>query len=64
MTKLSISEETIELLPTRETLAWSFHWGSNVALVLASNSSTAANLGSVFAIANSTAVQNIGVSQH
>jgi hypothetical protein len=65
MMKLSITDETIEMLPSRETLSWgSFHFGDNLASVVASNTSLALNAGSVFAIANSAAVQTITVNQH
>ncbi|BCT75324.1 hypothetical protein SCMU_11660 [Sinomonas cyclohexanicum] len=62
---MDLTAETVELLPSRDTLGWgSVHFGDNLALVLASNSSTAVNFLSIGAFANSGAMQNIGVSQH
>jgi hypothetical protein len=65
MTKLSITEETIEMLPSRETLSWgsSFHFGDNLAVVLASNSSTAGNVNTIGGLAFSVASQTINVTQ-
>ena len=59
---LSITEleaEHTELLPTRETLTFNNNW----AAIYASNSSMALNAASLFATANSAAVQTIVVSQ-
>ena len=59
---LSITElesEHTELLPTRETLAFNNNW----AAIYASNSSMALNAASLFATANSAAVQTIVVTQ-
>ena len=61
--ELTISEldaQLIELLPARETLNV---FGNNWAAVYASNSSLALNAASVYATANSTAVQQISISQ-
>lgn len=60
---LSIAElesEHTELLPTRETLTYG---NTNWAAIYASNSSLAVNAASVFAQANSAAVQTIVVTQ-
>ena len=62
MIKLTITElsaETVELLPSRETLLWDM----NTALIAAQNASYAVNAGTVFSAANSTAVQSISVTQ-
>ena len=56
-----LSVETAQLLPTRETLNW---FSTNFANVVASNSSLALNAGSLFAVSQSAATQNIGVYQH
>ena len=59
---LSITElesEHTELLPTRETLTFNNNW----AAIYASNSSLALNAASLFATANSAAVQTIVVTQ-
>jgi hypothetical protein len=59
---LSITElesEHTELLPTRETLTFNNNW----AAIYASNSSMALNAASLFATANSAAVQTIVVTQ-
>jgi hypothetical protein len=61
-TEITITEleaETVELLPSRETLYFNSNWAS----VVASNSSTALNAASVQAIANSAAYQAINVNQ-
>ena len=60
---LSIAElesEHTELLPVRETL---FFGNTNWAAIYASNSSLALNAASLFATANSAAVQTIVVTQ-
>lgn len=62
MTKLTLTDlaaETIELLPSRETLVGDL----NVAGILASNLSLAANVGTVFSSAHSGAGQGIAVVQ-
>lgn len=62
MTKLTLTElaaESVELLPSRETLAWD----TNMAVIMASNMSIAANVASLCSTANSTAVQLIAVHQ-
>ncbi len=56
-----LDDERVELLPARETLY--FHGHSNWANIVASNSSLALNAASVYAYAQSAAVQTIGVSQ-
>ncbi|WP_425956118.1 hypothetical protein [Xylanimonas sp. McL0601] len=63
MNEITITElegESMELLPDRETLFFNHNW----ATVVASNSSLALNAASLFASANSTALQYISVSQH
>lgn len=62
-TELTITEleaETVEMLPSRETL---FLGNTNWASVAASNSSMALNAGSHFSVANSAAYQAINVHQ-
>jgi len=62
--ELTISEldaQLIELLPARETL--NFFGNNNWAAVYASNSSLALNAASLYASANSMAVQNISIHQ-
>jgi hypothetical protein len=61
--ELTISEldaQLIELLPARETLNFG---NNNWAAVYASNSSLALNAASLYASANSMAVQNISIHQ-
>ena len=61
--ELTIAElegELMELLPARETLTYG---NVNWAAIYASNSSLALNAASVYAVANSAAVQTIAVSQ-
>jgi hypothetical protein len=63
MTKLTIADltaETVEILPSRETLFFNF----NGALVNATNVSYAVNAATLFSSANSEALQSIHVSQH
>lgn len=63
MRELNFTEleaEHTELLPTRETMNV---FGSNFAAIVASNSSLALNAASIGALANSAAVQTIGVVQ-
>lgn len=60
VTATEMAGETIELLPARETLLGDF----NVAGVLASNSSVAANILAACSSANSVAQQGILVFQH
>ncbi|WP_369046847.1 hypothetical protein [Sinomonas sp. P10A9] len=62
MTKLTITDlaaETVELLPSRETLTLD----TNLAGIWASNMSLAANVDTFFSHATSTAVQGILVVQ-
>jgi hypothetical protein len=61
-TELTITEletESVQLLPSRETLYFNANWAN----VLASNSSMALNAGSFNSIANSAAWQSVNVSQ-
>lgn len=60
LTAAELAGETVELLPGRETLLGDF----NVAGVLASNASLAANVVTAFSSANSTALQGILVVQN
>ncbi|WP_394771404.1 hypothetical protein [Lacisediminihabitans sp.] len=65
MEKLTIRElegQSVELLPTRETLFWNSNL--NWAAVYASNSSMAINAATMWSQANSAAMQAISVSQH
>lgn len=62
LTLAELEAETTELLPTRETLTFGFG-NHNWANVYASNSSMALNAGSIYAIANSTALQSVTVTQ-
>jgi hypothetical protein len=62
--ELTIAElegERTDLLPARETL--SYGGNNNWATIVASNSSLALNAASLFASANSAAVQTIVVNQ-
>lgn len=62
MTKLTLTEltsQSVELLPTRDTLILDANWAE----ILASNTSMAANIGTLCSSATSAAVQVIGVSQ-
>jgi hypothetical protein len=62
MKELTIQElegQQVELLPSRETLFLDTNWAS----VYATNTSLALNAGSLFATANSAAVQTILVAQ-
>lgn len=62
LTIAELEAERTDLLPARETLF--FHGGNNNwATIVASNSSLALNAGSLFASANSAAVQQIAVNQ-
>lgn len=62
LTISQLDSEHVELLPARETLGY---WGNhNWAQVYASNSSTALNAASHFAMAKSAAYQSIYVHQH
>jgi hypothetical protein len=56
-----LSLESGELLPSRETLDY---FDINVANVWASNAAAAANVGSVFAVANAEAYQAVIVTQY
>jgi hypothetical protein len=61
-TELSITEleaESVQLLPSRETLFFNTNWAN----VVASNSSMALNAASLNSLANSAAYQSINVSQ-
>lgn len=60
LTIAELETEHTELLPTRETLSYG---NTNWAAIYASNSSLALNAASVYAVANSAAVQTIAVSQ-
>ncbi|QHK21532.1 hypothetical protein GU243_19585 [Pseudarthrobacter psychrotolerans] len=62
MKELTIQElesQQVELLPSRETLFLDTNWAG----VYATNTSLALNAGSLFATANSAAVQTILVAQ-
>lgn len=59
LTLTELDGQQVELLPARETLFFNNNWAS----IYASNSSLALNAGSLFAHANSAAVQTILVSQ-
>lgn len=64
MEKLTITElegQSLELLPTRETLF--FNFGKNWAAVYATNSSLAVNAATILSEANSAALQSIDVTQ-
>jgi hypothetical protein len=62
LTITELEAERTDLLPARETL--SYHGGNtNWATIVASNSSLALNAASLFAVANSAAVQSISVNQ-
>ncbi|WP_138442289.1 hypothetical protein [Sinomonas susongensis] len=63
MTKLTLTEiatESVELLPSRDTLFLNF----NFAQVMASNSSLALNAVTWGSVANSAALQSVSVYQH
>jgi hypothetical protein len=61
LTISQLDSEHVELLPARETL---FYFGNhNWAAIHATNSSMAFNAASVYAVANSAAVQTIAVGQ-
>jgi hypothetical protein len=60
LTIAELDTEQTELLPTRETLTFG---NTNWATIVASNSSLALNAASLYAVANSAAVQTIAVSQ-
>lgn len=62
LTIAELDAETTELLPTRETLSFGFG-NNNWASVYATNSSMALNAGSIYAIAHSTALQSVTVTQ-
>ncbi|WP_138442293.1 hypothetical protein [Sinomonas susongensis] len=62
MTKLTIADlaaESVELLPSRDTLFFNF----NAALINATNVSYAVNAATICSSANSAALQSIVVSQ-
>ncbi|GAB3281120.1 hypothetical protein GCM10027449_22250 [Sinomonas notoginsengisoli] len=62
MTKITVAElaaESVELLPGRETLFGDF----NVAGIVATNMSAAANVLTICSQANSAAVQTVWVNQ-
>ncbi len=64
ITLTELAGESMELLPERETLFFNNYWTkTNVAYITASNSSLALNAASLFASANSAAVQTIVVGQ-
>ncbi len=61
-TELTITEleaESVQMLPSRETLFFNTNWAN----VVASNSSMALNAASLNSLANSAAYQSIHVSQ-
>lgn len=60
LTVTELDAQLVELLPTRETLAFG---NTNWANVVASNSSLALNAASVYAVAHSAAFQAIQVNQ-
>jgi hypothetical protein len=65
MEKLTVTElegQSVELLPSRETLFLNFH--INWASVQAMNTSTAASVFSAFSFTSSNALQSITVTQH
>lgn len=67
MTKITITEltaETVELLPSRDTLFFNTYSSTNLAAVYAQNSSLALNAGSLWSSANSIAAQSIAVVQN
>ncbi|MFD4422233.1 hypothetical protein ACFWN7_12130 [Agromyces sp. NPDC058484] len=59
MTLAELDAQSVELLPTKETLFFDSNW----AAVYASNSSAAVNVATILSAANSAAVQNIAVVQ-
>jgi hypothetical protein len=61
LTMMEVEAQSVELLPTRETLFWDLtsHW----AAVYASNSSLAVNAATLLSQANSAALQAITVNQ-
>jgi hypothetical protein len=59
LTTIELDEETVELLPSRETLHVHFNWAS----VYASNSAHAINFASHGSLAAASASQNIAVVQ-
>ncbi|WP_125610269.1 hypothetical protein [Specibacter cremeus] len=61
MTITELEGESVELLPTKETLF--FNFGHNWAAVWASNSSLAVNAGTILSSANSAALQSVNVVQ-
>lgn len=67
MNEITLTElegESMELLPERETLLFNSYWTkTNLSYIAASNSSLALNAASMFATANSAAVQTIVVTQ-
>lgn len=62
LTLAELETEHTELLPTRETLTFGFG-NNNWAAIHATNSSMALNAASLYAVANSAAVQTIVVNQ-
>lgn len=58
-TMQELDTESVELLPTRETLSWRSNWAN----VYASNSSMAINAASYFSNAHSAAYQSVNVNQ-
>lgn len=59
ITLAEIDAQSVELLPSRETLFFDVNW----AALYASNSSLAVNAATLLSAATSTAVQNIVVAQ-
>lgn len=59
LTLTELDSQHADLLPERETLSFNTNWAN----VFASNSSLALNAASIYSAANSTAVQQISVSQ-
>jgi hypothetical protein len=62
LTITELEAERTDLLPARETLSYG-GGNNNWATIVASNSSLALNAASLFAVANSAAVQTIAVQQ-
>lgn len=64
LTMHELATESVELLPSRETLHWGhLSFNFNSATVMASNSSMALNVVTLGSLATSGAVQNIVIGQ-
>ncbi|WP_171814537.1 hypothetical protein [Arthrobacter dokdonensis] len=61
LTVMDLEGQSVELLPSRETLLLNFH--INWATVMASNASYAVNAATLLSSATSGAWQNVSVSQ-